>query len=94
MDIVTDGAANLHAELLSRFGAGERGGIRGDLYAAAYRPVERDDQTSLDIWRDELRLGQHLPTMPLWLRGAICLPVDLAGTYQRTCEKLRIEKAL
>ncbi len=32
----------------------------------------------------------RLPTMPLWLRGDICLPVDLQATYEVTCREQRI----
>jgi hypothetical protein len=63
---------------------------RAGLYTTAYHPVARDGEPSLDIWQEELALGQPLPTMPLWLRGAICAPVLLESTYQQTCTDLRI----
>jgi hypothetical protein len=38
-------------------------------------------------------VGGVLPILPLWLRGEICLPVDLAETYERTCREQRIVSA-
>lgn len=49
------------------------------------RAIKRHGQPSLDIWQEELAIGSILPTLPLWLRGEIILPVDLAATYERTC---------
>ncbi len=89
VDIVTDRAADLHREMLARLGhaAVDTG---TSLYAAAYRPVERDGAAALDIWHEPLRVGGDLPTMPLWLRGDLCITVDLAGTYNRTCLEQRV----
>ncbi|MUG99665.1 hypothetical protein F7734_48255 [Scytonema sp. UIC 10036] len=60
------------------------------LYAVAYRVVERSEESSLDIWYESLNIGDSLPTLPLWLRGGLCLPVDLNATYDRTCREQRI----
>lgn len=60
------------------------------LYAAAYHPVARDEQFALDIWYEALAFGNVLPTLPLWLRGGLCMPVELEATYQRTCQEQRI----
>jgi Protein of unknown function (DUF4058) len=91
VDVVTDRRANLHAELLARLRVGKaefREEI--ELYTAAYRPVTHEEQTSLEIWLETLAVGKPLPTMPLWLRGGLCLPVDLEATYDRTCREQRI----
>jgi hypothetical protein len=56
------------------------------LYAAAYRPVHRDDRNAIDVRQAKLDLGQPLPTMPLALRGFDCAPVDLEGSYGRARE--------
>jgi hypothetical protein len=29
--------------------------------------------------------------VPLWLRGSICLPIDLGATYELTCQEQRIK---
>ena len=61
-----------------------------DLYAVSYRPVQRAGQPSLDMWQTAVEVGRSLPTMPLWLRGNLCFPVDLNATYARTCREQRI----
>jgi len=90
VDIVTDRRANLHNELLARLRA--RGVVpwEAELYAVAYRPVTRAGQPSLDMWQATVAVGSSLPMLPLWLRGHLCMPVDLDATYHRTCREQRI----
>ena len=90
VDVVTDRHSHWHDELLGRLGWTGETKLDTDLSSAAYRPVDRSGQTSLDIWHESLGLGLILPTMPLWLRGNLCLPVDLEATYDRTCREHRI----
>jgi hypothetical protein len=52
--------------------------------------VKRDEQPNLDIYQEALAVGRPLPTLPLWLRGNLCMPVDLDATYDRTCREQRI----
>ena len=90
VDIVTDRKGNLHRQLLKRLGAVDSVPLDADLYAVAYHPVEREDQSNLDIWQQPLAVGQPMPTLPLWLRGNLCFPVDLEAIYNRTCQEQRI----
>jgi hypothetical protein len=92
VDVVTDRSGDLHRELLQRVGAGDCGPGPA-LYGSAYRPVERNGVATLDMWHEPLALGQRLPTLPLWLRGGLCLPVELEATYERTCVEQRIQPA-
>ena len=89
VDIVTDRHANLHEELLARLHADSSQPVTSDLYAVAYRAIERDEQPSVDTWQEALAVGEPLPKLPLWLRGSYCVPVDLDATYERTCRGLR-----
>ena len=89
VDVVTDRLANLHDELLSRVGEPVASGL-GGLYAAAYRPVERDGQPRLEVWQEPLAVGRPLPVLPLWLRGGLCLPLDLPAAYTRACQDVRL----
>lgn len=89
VDVVTGRKANLHNELLDRLGA-DAARSSSDLYATAYHVVERAEQSSLDIWLEPFAIGEPLPTLPLWLLGRLCLPVDLQATYERTCAEQRI----
>jgi hypothetical protein len=90
VDVVTGRKANLHDELLHRLAVGALP-LNTELYAAAYRVVKREGQPFLDMWHEALTVGGSLPAMPLWLRGGLCLPVDLNATYVRTCQEQRIE---
>ena len=90
VDVVTGRRANLHNTLLARLAAPGAARLNADLYAVAYRVVERDGQPGLDIWHEALAVARPLPIMPLWLRGAFCLPVGLEATYERTCREQRI----
>lgn len=90
VDIVTDRKANLHEELLTRLVGPGTSRLAGDLYATAYRPITREEQSSLDVWQNPLAIGQPLPTLPLWIRGTSSLPIDLESTYEATCESLRM----
>jgi hypothetical protein len=90
VDVVTDCRANLHDVLVERLCAPVDVSWVADLYAVSYRPVQRAGQPSLDMWQTEVAVGRFLPTMPLWLRGNLCFPVDLNATYTRTCREQRI----
>jgi len=92
VDVVTDRSADLHRGLLMRVGSGDPGS-GPSLSASAYRPVERNGVAAVDVWREPLAVGQRLPTLPLWLRGALCLPLKLEATYERTCAEQRIQPA-
>jgi hypothetical protein len=90
VDVVTDRSANLHTELLERLQSLPSRPMGSDLYAVAYRPISRAGTTQLDIWEETLELDRPLPTMPLGLRGGLCLPVDLDASYDRTCREQRM----
>jgi hypothetical protein len=90
VDVVTDRSANLHEEFLARLHSPGEVPLNAELYAVAYRPVQRAGQPSLDIWQEALAVGRSLPTMPLWLPGNLCLPVDFDATYGRTCREQQI----
>jgi hypothetical protein len=91
VDIVTDRSANLHDQLLKRLEDPATVALDSALYAAAYHPVERDEEDRLDVWQQVLEVGKRLPEMPLWLKGGVCLPVELDATYERACRDLRID---
>ncbi|GAA6622489.1 hypothetical protein NUACC26_083130 [Scytonema sp. NUACC26] len=97
VDVVTTRNANLHDALIAQIASSPQDSreITGSshqptLYTVAYRVVERFEQSSLDIWHESFNIGDSLPTLPLWLRGGLCLPVDLNATYDRTCREQRI----
>lgn len=96
VDVVTNRQHDLHAELLTLLELDtdeqEPASPRSSgppLYAVAYRTV-MDDPARLDVWNRQLRLGENLPKLPLWLSPELAVPVDLETTYRATCEMLRI----
>jgi hypothetical protein len=91
VDIVTQRKANLHVEFLAHLGQRALH-MDSDLYAAAYRPIERGEQAKLDIWQEPLGIGKTLPTMPLWLRGGHCLQINFEETYECTCHGIRVPR--
>jgi hypothetical protein len=91
VDVVTGRNADLHADLLGRLGT--TAPPEPGLIAAAYRAVERDGAAALDIWREPVAVGRVLPTLPLWLRGGLCLPVELEAAYTRTCVEQKVQPA-
>ena len=93
VDIVTQRTANLHNQLLRRLNLGAPYSLpeSAGLYAAAYRPLRRaagGDQ--VDLWPTPLALGQPLPVLPLGLRNAGCVPVDLEAAYSDARERSRL----
>mgnify|MGYP002777031535 CR=1 FL=1 len=89
IDVVTERKANLHDELLNRITKGASC-LDADLYATSYRVIERSRQPSIDIWQEKINVGDTLPTVPFWLRGNNCLPLELDSIYKRTCQEQRI----
>lgn len=89
VDVVTNRRWNLHPELLQRLSVDVEE-WDAPLYASAYRPILKDEQTNLQIWPAEISLGQALPTLPLWLRGGLALRVDLEESYERTSHEQRV----
>ncbi len=79
VDVVSGRRANLHHELLGRLGSASSLPPDAELYAASYRPIERDGRPSLDIWHEPLAIGNRMPSLPLWLRGvSACKSISTA----------------
>jgi hypothetical protein len=92
VDIVTTRSGNLHHEVLDLLGQAEGSVLPADtaLYAAAYRPAHRSGKNQLDLWPTALALGQPLPLLPLGLRGAFFVPVDLEATYMEARQRCHL----
>jgi hypothetical protein len=89
VDVVTTLNANLHNELMSRLNLPIQP-LSAELYAIAYRIAEANQTSHLELWQEKLTVGAGLPTLPLFLKGGVCLPIDLERTYQSTCVRQRI----
>ena len=92
VDVVTEYLANLHNEIvgLMRMPAELLLTAHTPLYAAAYRPVIRDEVPQIDSWVRGFNLGDELPTMPLRLIADYFVPVELEATYTETCRRRRV----
>ncbi|HYH65497.1 MAG TPA: DUF4058 domain-containing protein [Urbifossiella sp.] len=91
VDVVPHHLADLHAALLNRLGTSVP--AEPGLLTAAYRPVGQDGGATLEVWREPVAVGRALPTLPLWLRDGLCLPVELEAAYTRTCVEQKVQPA-
>lgn len=92
IDVVTQRSGNLYAELLQllQVGLPTSGQGPNDLYATAHRTAPSSEGLQLEAWAYALKLGDALPTLPLWLGGDLCLPLDLEATYHAACVARRL----
>jgi hypothetical protein len=92
IDIVTTRRANLHNEILGLLSSSKQAEMAAsaDLYAAAYRPVLREERAEIDMWTKVFAVGDALPTMPLRLTGDLFVPVDFEAAYQEACRRRRL----
>ncbi len=92
VDTVTNRRANLHHDLMELLGQAGQAPLPADsyLYATAYRPARREGANLLEVWPVALAIGEKLPTLPLALRGAFFVPVDLEATYSEARQRSRL----
>jgi hypothetical protein len=92
VDIVTNRLANLHNDVMALFGRGEPFLMTPAVatYAVAYRPSRQPSGDQIELWPTPLTLGQPLPVLPLALRNAGVVPVDLETTYTEACQRSRL----
>jgi hypothetical protein len=92
VDLVTTRNFNLYGELLEFIGVADPalGAEPPPLYAVACRAAKPGDAWHLETWLHPLRLGQPLPTLPLWLADNLAVPLELESSYEETCRVLHI----
>ena len=91
LDIVTSRQFNLHNEMVRMMGWGDAFLMPPEvLYATAYRPARRRETNQIDAWPQALTVGQALPLVPLALRGASAVPLELEATYDDACQRSRL----
>jgi hypothetical protein len=92
VDIVTNRLVNLHNEVIGLLGRGEPFLLPPSTttYAVAYRPSRQSTGDQIELWPRVLRVGQTLPVLPLALRNAGVVPIDLDETYTDACERSRL----
>lgn len=92
VDIVTNRLANLHNEVIGLLG---QGGpfllpVATATYAVSYRPSRQPSGDQIEVWPHPLTLGEPLPVVPLALRNAGVVPVDLEETYSEARQRSRL----
>jgi hypothetical protein len=92
VDVVTSRDFNLYVELLDLIGINDpmMGEEPSAIYAVACRTVWKKKAWHLETWAYPLKLGQVLPTLPLWLTDQSAIPLELEKSYEETCRVLRI----
>jgi len=92
IDVVTSRRANLHNETMRLMNAADEFLLPADadLYAAAYRPVLRQERAEIDLWTAPVAVGGPLPTLPLRLTGDLFVPVDFEAAYVEACRRRRL----
>jgi hypothetical protein len=91
IDIVTNRHANLFKDLMEYLEIrGLVPPLIGPVYCCSLLPRGSNGRAKvLDVWPAILQVGAVLPTVPLWLRGNLAVPLDLESTYEETCGDLR-----
>lgn len=93
VDIVTSRLANLHNEIIGLLGHAAPFTLDPAIatYAVAYRPSRSAAGDQIELWARPLSIGDTLPTLPLALRYAETVPIDLDETYNEACIRSRLE---
>jgi hypothetical protein len=92
IDLVTTRNFNLYRDLLELIGQKDPS-LEPEpppLYAVACRGTKQNGTWLLETWAHTLKLGQPLPTLPLWLADNLAVPLELEESYEETCRALRI----
>jgi hypothetical protein len=92
VDIVTSRLANLHNDVVELVGHGPPFVLdpAGPTYAVAYRPSRQPGGDQIELWPVPLAVGSSLPVLPLGLRNAGVVPLDLDATYREACRRSRL----
>jgi hypothetical protein len=92
VDIVTNRHSNLHNELAQLMGWDDSFRMPADafLYTVAYRPARRQEKNEIDIWPVPLAIDGTLPLLPLALKRARAVPLDLETTYSQARQRSRL----
>jgi hypothetical protein len=92
VDIVTNRLANLHNDVIAMLGQGGPFLLPDGTttYAVAYRPSRKPTGDQIELWPNTLTLGRPLPVLPLGLRNAGVVPVDLETAYTEARRRSRL----
>jgi hypothetical protein len=90
IDIVTERHANLFKDLMEYLEIRNLvNPLQGHLYCCSLLPRGSNGHAKVDVWPEALQVGTVLPTLPLWLRHDLAVPLELESSYEETCGDLR-----
>lgn len=91
IDVVTIRQFNLYDDLLALL---ERSNPASDRAASTYAVTCRKQpgigRAKVDSWFRPLKIGEPLPSLPVWLSETEHVSLDLEASYEETCRVLRI----
>src|SRR5262245_5686423 len=89
VDAVTERGANLHDGLIALLAldGGYKYPAATPISVTSYRPTRRAEQNLIDVWLRGLVVGDPLPVVPLPLKGAGVVPLDLDSAYADALER-------
>ena len=93
VDLVTIRQFNLYASLLELLGHTDPqlAPTPPDIYSVSLRSRKRPNKPSLlDVWFYPMKIGQPLPTLPIWLTPNLRVLLPLETSYEETCRLLHI----
>jgi hypothetical protein len=60
------------------------------IYAASCRWLPKGAKARLEAWSYSLKVGEPLPSLPLWLAEDLVVTLDLSQSYEQACHDLWI----
>jgi hypothetical protein len=92
VDLVSNRQFNLYAELLELLGRSDPmlGDAPPETYAVTIHRRFGGPRWRLRNWAYPLRIGEPLPSLPIWLNDRDGTMLELESTYEETCRTLRI----
>jgi len=92
VDLVTIRHANLYSELLEFVGQTDPsfGADTPTTYAAVCRWTQKKKPRRFQSWTNSMRIGDALPTLPLWLTDDLAVPLELESPYEQACALVNI----
>ncbi len=89
---------NLHFELLKELNVKItkfEGSDKTPLYCTSLRTtVDEENDTIVEYWVELFKVGDMLPTIPLYITDEIAIPLELEKSYMKTCKGLRVFRRL
>jgi hypothetical protein len=64
----------------------------GEMMVSSFRPARRHQRSEIDVWHRPLSFSDPLPVVPLAVKGAMFLSVDLESTYTQTMKENRYDR--